>query len=59
MPDVYDLFGEDGYPISRASVQQFSLSQKIRAAAAAGHTWVLAAWRPDFGGYEIQGLAPL
>jgi hypothetical protein len=58
MPDVYDLFGEDGFPISRASVQQFSLSQQIRAAFQdQKEVWVLAAWRPDFGGYEIQGIA--
>lgn len=61
MPDVYDLFGEDGFPISRASVQQFALSQQIRAAVqqAPPNTgvWITARWRPEFGGYEIQGLA--
>lgn len=55
MPDVYDLYGEDGFPISRASVQQFALSQKLRAAT--GEVWVLARWRAEFGGYEIMGLA--
>jgi hypothetical protein len=62
MPDVYDLFGEDGFPISRASVQQFAVSQQIRGAlATAGQAktgvWVQARWRQDFGGYEIEGLA--
>ena len=57
MPDVYDLFGEDGLPISRASVQQFALSQQIRTAAATGkEVWVMARWRPEFGGYEIHSL---
>lgn len=58
MPDVYDLFGEDGFPISRASVQQFAISQQIRSVVnAKKEAWVMACWRPDFGGYEIQGLA--
>lgn len=57
MPDVYDLHGEDGLPLSRASVQQFSLSLKLRAAAEKGELWVTAIWRPEFGGYEITGLA--
>lgn len=57
MPDVYDLFAEDGLPLSRASVQQFSLSLKLRAAAEKGEAWVFAIWRPEFGGYEITGLA--
>lgn len=55
MPDIYDLYGEDGLPISRASVQQFSLSQQLRATK--GDLWVQAAWRPEFGGYEIIRLA--
>jgi len=50
MPDIYDLYGRDGLPISRASVQQFSLSLKLREA---GETWVKARWIPEFGGYEI------
>ena len=56
MPDVYDLFGEDGLPISRASVQQFKLSLALRAAAEKGEAWVTAQWRPEFGGYEITEL---
>lgn len=55
MPDVYDLYGEDGFPISRASVQQFSLSQALRAYAK-GDIWVTARWRAEFGGYEILSL---
>jgi hypothetical protein len=58
LPDVYDLYGEDGFPISRASVQQFALSQQLRAKIGAGEAWVLARWKADFGGYEIIGLAP-
>ena len=50
MPDIYDLYGRDGLPISRASVQQFSLSLKLRDA---GESWVKARWIPEFGGYEI------
>jgi hypothetical protein len=57
MPDVYDLFGEDGFPISRASVQQFKLSFVLREAASKGELWVMARWRSEFGGYEIASLA--
>jgi hypothetical protein len=53
IPDVYDLYGEDGQPISRASVQQFSLSMSLRAKTDA---WVKAAWNPDFGGYTILAV---
>jgi hypothetical protein len=57
MPDVYDLFGEDGLPISRASVQQFRVSQALKEVLAKkGELWVQARWRPEFGGYEIQGV---
>jgi hypothetical protein len=55
MPDVYDLYAEDGFPISRASVQQFSLSQRLRSCV--GDIWVMARWRAEFGGYEIMSLA--
>jgi hypothetical protein len=59
MPDVYDLFGEDGFPISRASVQQFRVSQQLKdVLAKGGDLWVNARWKPEFGGYEIQGIAP-
>lgn len=58
MPDVYDLFGEDGLPISRASVQQFRVSQALKEVLAKkGELWVQARWRSEFGGYEIQGPA--
>ena len=50
MPDVYDLYDRDGLPISRASVQQFSLSLKLRESV---ENWVKAKWVPEFGGYEI------
>jgi hypothetical protein len=53
LPDVYELYGEDGLPISRASVQQFSLSMKLRAAAEKGDVWVQATWSTEFGGYVI------
>jgi hypothetical protein len=55
LPDVYDLYDDAGLPISRASVQQFALSQKLRAAGL--NVPVIARWRPEFGGYEIAGLA--
>jgi hypothetical protein len=59
MPDVYDLYEESGLPISRASVQQFSLSQGLRKACESEkEVWVLARWKPEFGGYEIVGRAP-
>jgi hypothetical protein len=57
MPDVYDLYDPDGLPLSRASVQQFSLSLKLREAAEKNELWVMAIWRPEFGGYEITSLA--
>ena len=50
MPDIYDLYDREGHPISRASVQQFSLSMKLREA---GESWVKAQWIPEFGGYQI------
>ena len=59
MPDVYDLFDDAGFPISRASVQQFSLSQALRAAIQKepSGVWVLCTWRQEFGGYEITRQA--
>lgn len=50
MPDIYDLYDREGLPISRASVQQFSLSLRLREL---GESWVKAKWVPEFGGYEI------
>lgn len=59
MPDVYDLYGEDGFPVSRASVQNFNLSSLLRVIVKAEkHGWVAARWKAEFGGYEIVGIAP-
>lgn len=59
LPDVYDLFGEDGLPISRASIQQMSVSQQVKAEAKdkKDGVWVSARWRSEFGGYEIVGVS--
>jgi len=56
MPDVYDLFSQDGSIIGRASVQQFRLSSILRTAAEKGDIFVRANWRKEFNGYEISGL---
>jgi hypothetical protein len=56
MPDVYDLFAEDGSAIGRGSVQQFRLSALLRAAAEKGDVFVTANWRKEFNGYEISSL---
>jgi hypothetical protein len=58
LPDVYDLFGEDGLPISRASIQQMSVSQLVKSEAKdkKDGVWVSARWRSEFGGYEIVGM---
>ena len=57
LPDVYDLYDDAGFPISRASVQQFALSQTLRAKAnSSTGVAVIARWRPEFGGYEIASL---
>ena len=55
LPDVYDLFGEDGLPISRASIQQIAVSQRMKAEMkdTKEGVWVSARWRAEFGGYEI------
>jgi hypothetical protein len=53
MPDIYDLFDEQGFPISRASVQQFSLAQQLRESSGQEGVWVMVRWRNEFGGYEI------
>jgi hypothetical protein len=55
LPDLYDLYGEDGLPISRASVQQFALSKMLRAAG--NEAWVIAEWSKEFGGYMIVSMA--
>jgi len=54
MPDIYDLYDEQNLPISRASVQAFSLAQEMRKIT--GDIWVSIRWRPEFGGYEIYDL---
>lgn len=56
MPDVYDLFAEDGSVLGRGSVQQFRLSTLLRAAAEKGDVFVMANWRQEFNGYEISAL---
>jgi hypothetical protein len=57
LPDIYELYGEDNMPISRASVQQFALSKELREATQNGDVWVTAAWNKDFGGYMIVALS--
>jgi hypothetical protein len=51
LPDVYDLFLENGTPLSRAAVQQLALSQKLRTQR--GRIPVTAEWKSEFGRYEI------
>jgi len=53
MPDIYEIFDEQGFPISRASVQSFSLSQQLRGTVGPEGVWVMIRWRSEFGGYEI------
>jgi hypothetical protein len=55
MPDIYDIYDEQGLPISRASVQAFSLAQEMRKMT--GDISVSIRWRPEFGGYEIVSIA--
>lgn len=58
MPDIYDLYDDTGFPISRASVQKFSVSQQLRGAPVGTKgTNVLIEWRQDFGGYEIVAVS--
>jgi hypothetical protein len=56
MPDIYDLFDEQGVPISRASVQMFSLAQQLRSQMRPEGVWVSIKWRHEFGGYEILNI---
>ena len=51
LPDVYDLFLENGTALSRAAVQQLSLSQRLKASK--GRIPVIAEWKTEFGRYEI------
>ena len=55
LPDVYDLFLENGTPLSRAAVQQLALSQKLRASKEK-QIPVFAQWQSEFGRYEIVEL---
>jgi hypothetical protein len=54
LPDVFEIYGEDGLPIGRASVQNYTLSQQIRGKS---DIWVIAEWAPSFGGYIIKTTA--
>jgi hypothetical protein len=57
MPDIYDLYDDAGFPISRASVQKFSVSQQLRSAPVGTKgTNVMVEWRQEFGGYEIAAV---
>ena len=56
MPDVYDLCDEAGTIVAQGSVQQFSLSQTLRARQTSEGLLVAVRWREEFGGYEITGL---
>ena len=57
LPDVYQMYGEDGAPIAQASVQQFSLSMKLRGACESGEdVWAVATWNRDFAGYMITSV---
>jgi hypothetical protein len=57
LPDIYDLYDSDGFPISRASVQRFSVSQELRSKPQPPEgIRVQAEWRPEFGGYEIAAV---
>lgn len=59
LPDIYELFGEDGAAVDRASVQQFALSKQLReACASSGDVWARVEWNTEFGGYMITNLAP-
>jgi len=55
LPDVYDLFLENGTPLCRAAVQQMALSQQLRAKK--GKIPVIAEWKAEFGRYEIVAVA--
>ena len=55
LPDVYDLFLENGTPLSRAAVQQLALSQRLRASKEK-RIPVFAQWQTEFGRYEIVSI---
>ncbi len=56
LPDVYDLFTKEGLPLSRAAVQQLSLSQALRTYKGVSIP-VYAEWKTEFGRYEILSIA--
>jgi hypothetical protein len=56
LPDVYDLFTKEGLPLSRAAVQQLSLSQALRTYKGVSIP-VNAEWKTEFGRYEILSIA--
>lgn len=54
LPDVYQMYNEGGAPVGQASVQQFSLSMKLRGACESGaDVWATATWNKEFSGYMI------
>jgi hypothetical protein len=55
VPDVYDLFTKEGLPLSRAAVQQLTLSQALHAYKASTIP-VQAEWKSEFGRYEILSV---
>jgi len=56
MPDIYDIFSSSGESLGKASVQQFSLSQRLRSEIVAEGIWVIVDWREEFRGYEIKKI---
>lgn len=59
LPDVYDLFMENGTPLCRAAVQQIALSRELRIAGAAKEKIpVSVSWNKEFGRYEIIAKLP-
>lgn len=56
MPDIYDLYDEEGRFIGQGSVQRFSLSQELRSKDTENGAPVVIQWRDEFNGYEITGL---
>lgn len=55
LPDVYDLFTKEGMPLSRAAVQQLTLSQALRNQKGSSIS-VFAEWKSEFGRYEILSV---
>jgi hypothetical protein len=58
MPDIYELYDEEGRFIGQGSVQKFSLSQELRSNSTTTGVLVTVQWRSEFNGYEITGLPP-